>query len=382
MLPHPMQTLIEAPGPLDEALAVLQQAPQIALDIEGDGLFRYRARLCTVQLASADRIAVVDTLAVDPQRLASIAGPEGPLKVVHDASFDVRMLREAGVPFAKLFDTSVAARFLGEPATGLASLVSKFLEVTLEKEQQQADWGKRPLTPLALRYLENDVRYLLPLAERLREAVREADIELEVLEESRWVVTNAEGEEPEARPPWTRIKGSADLEPLAQAVLREVALVREQAAQESDVPPFKIVANRSLLELAGARPTSVGEAARIRGLDRGRARRLLRDLVEGVRRGEAVGAPPAQELERLRSTPLPPDERARRQRNKTSLTQWRREEAEARGVDPQVVLPGHCLTDVAALGPRSNEELARVAGLGEFRIERYGEAVIRRVAAS
>ena len=54
-----------------------------------------------------------------------------------------------------------------------------------------------------------------------------------------------------------------------------------------------------------------------------------------------------------------------------------REEAKARGVDPQVVLPGHCLEELAELGPRRPEELWLVRGLGGVRMERYGPTLLR-----
>ena len=108
-----MKTLLDQPGAVEDAAREMASAERVALDVEGDGLFRYRARLCTVQLATRERIAVVDTLEIQPQLLAPLVEEGGPEKVIHDASFDVRLLRDVGLRFHGLFDTSVAARYLG-----------------------------------------------------------------------------------------------------------------------------------------------------------------------------------------------------------------------------------------------------------------------------
>ena len=63
---------------LDALIARLQDEPVLGLDTEGDGMFRYRTRLCTGQLASAHEIAVIDSLAISPAQLATLLGEDGP----------------------------------------------------------------------------------------------------------------------------------------------------------------------------------------------------------------------------------------------------------------------------------------------------------------
>jgi len=371
-----MSSLADTESAAEEAVGRLARSARVALDVEGDGLFRYRAQLCTVQLCAGEDVAVVDTLSTDPRLLAPLVEGDSVEKIVHDASFDVRLLRDAGVRFGRLFDTSVAARFLSEPATGLASLLSKYLDVSLKKEKQHADWGKRPIDEAGLTYLENDVVHLEALAEILEEKVREQGIALEVAEESAWVVSSAFTEKPDERVPWVRIKGALELNPPEQAVLREVAVVRESAASRMNVPPFKVVRNDVLFELARTKPKDQSQALKIRGLQKGRARRLVRDLVSAVRRGAAEKAPPRDELPNRGPSP-PAEEREKKKKLQKALSKWRRKEAETRKVDPQVVLPGHCIHDLVARGPRSDEELRAVPGFGEFRVERYSAAVLK-----
>lgn len=364
--------------PLDDSEAVhalareLARADRIALDAEGDGFHRYRPRLCAMQLGIDDgahaRVAIVDTLAVEALApLAPVLEAGGPVKVVHDASFDVRMLLRRGIALEPVFDTAIAARFLGETATGLASLLSRHFGVTLAKEQQQADWGARPLTEEQLTYLVADVDHLIPLARLLEARLAELDLLEEVAEESRYVLAMARQPEP-ARAPWTRIKGARELPPATLARLAALAEVREAEAERRDVPPFRVAPNAALLEAAqrGHDLRALLAVRGLRGLDRAA-------LAEALRR--AADGPPSDP-----EPPPPPAElRARRRSVEKALSAWRAAEAARRGVNEQAVLPGHCVRDLADVGAAS--ELAKVPGLGEKRLRRYG-AEFRRILES
>ncbi len=361
---------IEHAEALRGALVELAAAPRIALDAEGDGFYRYRARLCTLQLGTGTGIALVDTLAIeDLSALAPLLGAEGPVKVVHDASFDAKMLAGRGLPLTPVFDTAVAARFLGESATGLASLLSRHLGVELEKEQQQADWGKRPLSEERLAYLVADVAHLLPLASLLEQRLGELDLLEEAEEESRYVLARALEPETE-RAPWTRIKGARDLPPRELSLLTALTDVREREAEARNVPPFRVAPNAALFEAARRGLTDVRAMRRIRGL-RGLAEVRLEEAIELSRRG-----PPVEDV----PPPPPPEERAARRAREKALIRWRQEEAARRGLNEQAILPGHCLRDLARPDLRSPDDLARVEGLGAKRIERYGAALLAILA--
>jgi ribonuclease D len=105
------------------------------------------------------------------------------------------------------------------------------------------------------------------------------------------------------------------------------------------------------------------------------ARALIDDVVRAL--AEAGDLLPEDERARLQRPRVPTAiHRARRDRE-SRLIAWRREEATRRGVDQQVVLPGHCLKDAAESEPAGLDELARIPGIGAFRVERDGEAILR-----
>jgi ribonuclease D len=366
--------LIDSPAALAELSRRLASAGAIGLDTEGDGLHRYRARLCTIQIASPGAIDVVDAIALRERTLlAPVLGAEGPEKVLHDCAFDARLLRGEGIALGRVFDTAIAARFLGEVSTGLASLVAKCFGVEMEKDLQQADWGKRPLDEEEVAYLRDDVRHLVPLAEVMRARCVETGILDEVRAESEHAATPPP--EGAGTPAWIRVKGAGDLRAGPQrAVLRELAALRERLAEEEDVPPFRVMPNALLVTLARKMPRDPSRLGSITRLARRAS--LSRAVLDAIERGAAAADVPPDELAILRPPAPPPEVREARKRRETALAAWRAKEAADRGVDVQVVLPGHCLRDLASRGARSIEELEEIPGIGACRVERYGPALV------
>lgn len=368
-------TLVESAADAEREVAALCAAPEVALDVEGDGLFRYRAQLCTVQVSDAERIVLFDTLAFDPVLLAPLLGADGPVKVIHDASFDARLLYERGVRLERLYDTSIAARFSGEQATGLASLSQKHLEVTLSKEQQHADWGKRPLDDEALAYLADDVRHLLELKQIIHEQVVAADLVEEVQCECEYLLSRAYQDAPESRPPWTRVKGALDLPGRQRAILRELCLYRETLAQQWNVPPYKVMGNDALLLVAQRAPKTQDELFRVPRFGRGRIRKQTAHILRAVKQGAAQPDVPADEMPS--KGPLPSRaERDHKKRLHKLLSSWRKDEATRREIDAQAVLPGHCLQDLVAAEVQSVDDLQDIPGFGEVRRRKYGDALV------
>jgi ribonuclease D len=368
-------------GRADQLEAPLRQAlraDRLALDLEASGMFAYRARICVAQLAWADEVVLVDTLTVPVPALRQLLGLEGPVKIVHDVGFDARLLAEEGVDLGNVHDTALAARMLGRTSTGLASLLESELGVRIGKELQQHDWRLRPLDERMLAYLASDVIHLEALERRLWGEVVERGIEQEVLEETRYRLASSihAARTPRSDPAYLRVKGVDRLPEREKAVLLVVAELREREAERRDVPPYKVAGNETLLAIARSRPATPGEVAKIRGVGTSTpaARRFVESMATAI--AGATERLPDEERERFDRPRAPgPDARARRGRE-ARLTAWRREEAKRRGVDEQVVLPGHCMKEAVEADVTDIEQLARVPGIGAFRVERDGAAIL------
>ena len=234
----------------------LEGAGAVAIDTEADSLHHYPGKLCLVQVADArGRGHLVDPLAVrDLSPLGRALADPGTLKVLHAADNDLAYLKRLyGVSVASLFDTAVAARFLGAPALGLEGLLTQYLRVTAVKSRQKDDWSRRPLTPEQEAYALDDVLHLIPLRERLLEA-------LHVIGRAQWVEEECAGlaalvvpEKPVDPDAYMKLKGARELDARGLGCSRVVA-AREFLALRLDRPPFMIVAR----SLCARRPSSPG----------------------------------------------------------------------------------------------------------------------------
>src|SRR5262249_17795617 len=162
--------LITTDAGLCELLKRIEAADRIGIDIEADSLHSYREKLCLIQI-SVPTVAGIDVI-VDPLAGLDLEPLRRALEsreiVLHGSDYDLRMLRR-GLNFVahKIFDTLIAARLLGIREFSLAALVKRYFSLELPKGSQKANWAKRPLPARMAEYAINDMRYLLPLAEKL-----------------------------------------------------------------------------------------------------------------------------------------------------------------------------------------------------------------------
>lgn len=355
---------------LADALAGVSE---ICLDTEADSMYRYRARLCFVQIEAGGRIFLVDTLAVpDLSPLAPMMEDPSVTKVFHGADFDLMILkRKAGFRFANIFDTMVASQFLGREALGLAALVSDNFGVTLDKTYQRYDWGKRPLYREHLDYLSSDVRYLSELRRRI-----ERDVDAESLGEAvrlefdrmARVPMVEESLDPEG---FRRVKGARDLDQVGLSVLRELWHLRESLASEADRPPFKILGNDALIGLSHQRPIDPAVIRRTANVPAHVFDRIGARLIAALRTGEKQAD---SVLLRLPLGPRLPDWQVA---IGEALRAWRRQRSDADRRTPVAILPNHAIDRIAAARPLDAAGLAEIPWLGADRIARYGDDILK-----
>jgi ribonuclease D len=359
---------------LQALLRSLSACRALALDTESDSLHHHREKVCLVQIAS-DRGEswLLDPLGgLDPRPLAPLLADPAVAKVFHGADYDVTTLkRDFGFTLGGLFDTMIAARFLGLPEIGLMALARSELGVTLTKESQKDDWSVRPLTPAQEAYALADVQHLLALRDKLTEPLRALG-RLSWVEEECVAVAALPAARREPDPEgWQRVKGVRRLPPRGLAVAREVHAWRESLAEATDVPAFKLMGSETLLALAVAPPASEDELLKVRGLT-GRARSRASAVLAAVARAMAL---PESALPRLPAAPRPFVPEPVRRRIE-ALRKWRAEEAARLRLDVSVVLPQRLLERVAEAAPASVADLHLIEGFRRWRAEAFGPAVL------
>jgi ribonuclease D len=281
-LPLPPPTLVADVASLGALVEAVRSSPVVAFDTESNSFHVYRERVCLLQISTRAGDWIVDPFAVDVAPLGEVLC-DGRETVMHGADYDVRCLkREFGWRLPRLFDTMAAARRLGRPALGLSALVEAHFGVRLAKAFQRSDWGRRPLTAEQVAYAGLDTHFLLPLHDLLLPelATRGAD------EEARREFERIAAAEPRERvfdpEGWRRIRGARELEPEGREILRRLWLLREDRARALDRPPFKVVADATMLDVARRRPRSTEELGRIPGMTPSVLRRIGRDVLEAV----------------------------------------------------------------------------------------------------
>ena len=245
--------MISTPEQLADFTSRLDTHQVIGLDTEADSLHSYREKICLVQVCSPDGFFLVDPLAPGLDLSAFYASLAPHTIVIHGADYDLRLLgRHPAFDATDIFDTSIAARFLGLEQIGYAALVDKFFGVALCKASQRADWGRRPLPPRMEEYALNDVRYLLPLAEILENQLKQLGRWDWYLQSRDAMVQSArEPRERDIENAW-RITGSSKLNPRESAVLRALWHWRESEASAWDRPTFHVISNDRLIDAARA----------------------------------------------------------------------------------------------------------------------------------
>ena len=243
---------------VSDLASTLMREPRIAVDTESNSMHRYPERVCLVQVATSSKVYLIDPIAVDDmQPLGEVLADDRVGKVIQAADNDIRCLdREWGFRIRNLFDTSIAARFVGMTQIGLSALIKDLLGVEVPKSAriQKSDWSHRPLTQEALDYAATDVWYLLSIQKLLENR-------LETLSRSSWVSEeHARLEEvryvaPDPETAYLSMKGSRRLNGQAKAILKRLFMLREVEARRRNLPPYYVLPHETLIHLA-SNPTA------------------------------------------------------------------------------------------------------------------------------
>ena len=176
--PTPACTVVTEPAALTRLLPQLYAAPRLGVDTETTGLDPLTDRLRLLQLATTDQVIVVDLATVPLPMLVPLFAQEREW-LVHNGLFDVRFVTAAGLQWSgHLFDTMLMSQLLGTGTpegnlgqSGLGAVVQRYLGLQLPKALQHSRWDG-PLTPMQLECAVRDAAVLLPLADRLTQALR------------------------------------------------------------------------------------------------------------------------------------------------------------------------------------------------------------------
>jgi ribonuclease D len=277
---------------LEQIAARAHTAGRIALDTEFMGEGRYRTQLCLIQLAVADgegceQIEILDPLEgpLEGEPLAQVLADAQIEVVVHAGRQDIALLRRAlDCKPTNIFDTQVAAGFLGMPAQcSYDTLLAELLGVRLSKSASFTRWDARPLSAEQLSYAREDVVHLTALAGELERRLEQAGRLEWAREECEFLERVSDERDLEAI--FGRLPRVRGMSTSSQGVARELVAWREQTAEERDRPVQSVLNDAALVEIAKRKPSSLRKLEEIRGVGQGSLRKRGEELLGAVQRG-------------------------------------------------------------------------------------------------
>lgn len=353
----PAYLMVKDQDELHRIAAGLIREKAIAVDLESDSMFHYQEKVCLLQISTPTQNIVLDTLSLnDLSLLSPIFDDPNMRKVFHGADYDIRSLyRDFGIEVNALFDTQIAARFLGIRETGLASLLRGQLGLVVEKKYQKKDWSVRPLPDDMIAYAIQDACHLLPLSRILENDLRAKD-RLFCVEEECELLSKVRPVAPNNKPLFHRFKGAKRLDSRSLALLEAILQLREELARSRNLPPYKILGNEPIIKIVGLRPATKRELQLIKGVSSKQMKMLGSSILKTI----------AEVLE-LSENELPefptntePRSRTKMSKRVKALRGWRDRRASEMGIEPSLVCTNAQIRSLA-LGYREKRKVEDMA---------------------
>jgi ribonuclease D len=369
-VPEISQTITK-PGGLKRLANILAAQPIIAVDTESNSLYAYHEQVCLIQFSTPEADYLVDPLALgDLSVLAPIFADGNIQKTFHAAEYDILCLkRDFGFGFTNLFDTMLAARFVGRKEVGLGSILEAEFNILVDKRHQRANWGQRPLPDYLLDYARQDTHYLIPLQEILQHQLEEKQL-LPLAQEDFKRLCRVEVNPENGKNDCWRVNGVHKLSPQQAAVLQELCRYRDEVARHHNRPLFKVISDHTLQAIASSLPASLDELKSVPGMTKHQIDRHGKALLQVVQRG-------------LKAKPIRPPRNVRPDDHflvrVDTLKQWRKQKAKELEVESDIILPRDLLHQLAAKNPQEIETLSECLAEVPWRRARYGQEILNEL---
>ena len=298
---HSVEWIDEA-GAFGRFIDELIGQPAYGIDTEFHRERTYYPKLALIQIAFAGRNVLIDPLAIDVGPLSRVLVGDG-LAVMHAGEQDLEVLEAAtGAVPQTIFDTQIAAGFVGLGVPSLGSLCQSALDENLTKGERLTDWLRRPLSKSQRTYAAADVEHLLRLHAEL-------DAQLASRGRSDWAEAEFEALRTKSRAPtdpenaWLAVRDARKLPKDKVGIAVELAAWRETKAMAEDRPPKHVLSDMAIVAIAHRQPKSPSDLASLRGVDERHLKGSRRtEIMDAVRRGvkRKVTKPPRKR----RSSPL------------------------------------------------------------------------------
>ncbi len=365
--------LIERASDLEHVASDLVREEAIGVDLEADSMFHYFEKVCLIQISTPSQNILIDPLAVkDLSAITSVFGSPKIRKIFHGADYDIRSLyRDFGIEVNNLFDTQIAATFLGFKETGLAGLIKDRFGIKIEKKYQKKDWSNRPLSEPMLRYAVLDSFFLLPLAKMLEEELKTRKV-LFCVEEECERQCRVRPAENNGGAFFLKHKGAGKLGPRSLTVLESVLKARDEFARKLDRPPFKVMANAQVDRIVAQKPRSESALVEKGCLSPKQVRHFGHALLMKIE--EAMNQPREHLLSYPKNGGIKTGPEVA-QRMKI-LKKWRKQKSVELGLDPGLICSNVQIRSLALENPGTIGILTGIKELKDWQKRLFGEEIV------
>lgn len=274
---------------LEALLQRIDGCRALAIDTEFVREKTYYPLLCLVQLATDEGEYLVDPLSVNSLKpMAKILTDPRTVKIFHAGRQDRELLyRECGVAASPVFDTQTAAPLLGMPQqVGYGTAVSTMCGVKLKKADSLTDWTIRPLSGSQIQYSLEDVRYLIPMYDKMTQRLQEMG-RLHWLDAEFAQMGDPNIYHSDDRELWTKVKKANSLPKKQLVHVQNIAMWRESIARKRNIPRRWVLSDELLIEICKREPRTVEDLYRIRGAHEKLTNAMANHLVKLIAQGKA-----------------------------------------------------------------------------------------------
>jgi len=358
---------IDSTNKLKQLVDDLSTQPRIAVDTESNSLHAYRERVCLIQFSTDKKDYLLDPLAIENvSALAPIFANPKIEKIFHAAEYDLICLsRDFGFKFVNLFDTMQAARILGYKFVGLDNILAEKFSVKVDKRYQKANWGARPLTAEQLNYASMDTQYLIALRDTLEKELRETG-RWDLAQDDFLLSQNVDIPKKKLNgSAWKRFSSRKNITPRELTILSELTKCRDEIAEKLDRPPFKVITNNMLLDIAKNIPEKDVDLAGL-GLSQKQIRLWGGQILAAAKRGVDAPLVKVEQVKRPKDTVL---------KRLDKLKTWRKKTGEEMKVESDIILPKRFLAMLSEHPPASLDELKSIMCESPNRFNKFGDQI-------
>jgi len=276
------ESVVTDPVALVECCEHIAACTVVGFDTEFIGEETYIPDLCLVQVATPERLILIDPLSCGPlDEFWKLMADNQRVVVVHAGREEIRLCHFAsGALPGNLFDVQIAAGLLGLGyPLGYGNLIGEVLNIRVSKGETLTNWRGRPLTPSQVRYAFDDVRYLLPIWKKLNESLKKLDRLGWLAEEITTLKHRAVVEGP-AVEKWRKLRGIGTLDRKRLAIVREVFAWREEKAARVNRPSRAVLRDDLIVEIAKRNPKLEDDLVSLRGLGKADFTGILRAVAD------------------------------------------------------------------------------------------------------